>query len=167
MDTDEPAHPTTIVVNGREHPLSTEPSTALLYALRNELGLKGARFGCGLGLCGACMVLVDGRAVYSCDTPISAVQGKTVTTIEGLGAGPEPHPVAMAFVDEQAAQCGYCISGIIVAAVELLSTNSDPSEAQVRAGLDRNLCRCGSHNRIVRAVMRAAADLRAAKDVAS
>lgn len=154
---------TTIVVNGRERSLATEPSTALLYALRNELGLKGSRFGCGLGLCGACMVLVDGRATYSCDTPLSAVQGKKITTIEGLGTASQPHPVAKAFIEAQAAQCGYCISGIVIAAVELLSQNSDPSEAQVRAGLDRNLCRCGSHNRIVRAIMQAAADLRAAE----
>ena len=167
MANDQSAEPTTIVVNGQQRPISTEPSTALLYALRNELGLKGTRFGCGLGLCGACMVLVEGRAIYSCDTPISAMQGKTVTTIEGLGSGPEPHPIVKAFIDAQAAQCGYCISGILIAAVELLSENSDPSEAQVRAGLDRNLCRCGSHNRIVRAVMQAAADLRVSKNGAS
>jgi nicotinate dehydrogenase subunit A len=164
---DQAAEPRTIVVNGQQRPISTEPSAALLYALRNELGLKGTRFGCGLGLCGACMVLVDGRAICSCDTPISAVQGKTVTTIEGLGSGSEPHPLVKAFIDAQAAQCGYCISGILIAAVELLSQNSDPSEPQVRAGLDRNLCRCGSHNRIVRAVMQAAADRRASENGAS
>lgn len=164
---DHAAPPTTIVVNGHPRPVTTEPSTALLYALRNELGLKGTRFGCGMGLCGACFVLVDGRATYSCDTPISAVQGKRVTTVEGLGTATHPHPVVAAFIDAQAAQCGYCMSGIVVAAVELLADNADPTEAQVRAGLDRNLCRCGSHNRIVHAVIRAAAELRASDDGAS
>lgn len=156
--------PTPVTVNGHDRLIRTDPSTALLYALRNELGLKGTRFGCGQGLCGACLVLVDGRGVYSCETPVSAAEGKQVTTVEGLGGPARPHPIAKAFIDAQAAQCGYCISGIVIAAVELLSDNGDPSEAQVRAGLDRNLCRCGAHNRIVRAVMQAAADLRASRD---
>jgi len=167
VSNDRAAELTTIVVNGQQRSIRSEPSTALLYALRNELGLKGTRFGCGLGVCGACFVLVDGRATYSCDTPISAVRGKKITTVEGLGTETEPHPVARAFIDAQAAQCGYCISGIVIAAVELLSDNSNPSEAQVRAGLEGNLCRCGSHNRIVRAVMRAASDLRASGHDAS
>jgi nicotinate dehydrogenase subunit A len=153
--------PATVFVNGRRREVHTEQDTALLYVLRNHLGLKGTRFGCGLGLCGACFVLVDGRATYSCDTPLWAVQGKEVTTVEGLGTPQRPHPVARAIIAGQAAQCGYCISGLVVAAAELLAANDDPSEQEVRAGLDRNLCRCGAHNRIVRAVLAAAAELRA------
>jgi nicotinate dehydrogenase subunit A len=154
----------TVLVNGQPREVRTEPETALLYVLRNHLGLKGTRFGCGLGLCGACMVLVDGQAVYSCDTPLWAVAGKQVTTIEGLGSPERPHPVTAALIDGQAAQCGYCLSGISIAAAELLARDDDPSEADVRAALDRNLCRCGAHNRIVRAVLAAAARLRADGD---
>ena len=150
----------TVRVNGQRRDVCTEQDTALLYVLRNHLGLAGTRFGCGLGLCGACMVLVDGRAVYSCDTPVWSVRGKDVTTVEGLGTPDEPHPVTRALIAEQAAQCGYCMSGVIIAAAELLGQNDDPSEAEVRAALDRNLCRCGAHNRIVRAVLAAAAHLR-------
>jgi len=155
--------PVGVSVNGQRHEVRTEPDTALLYVLRNHLGLAGTRFGCGLGLCGACMVLVDGQAVYSCDTPLWSVAGKEVTTIEGLGDGENPHPITTALVDEQAAQCGYCISGIAVAAAEFLNGNDNPTDAQVRAALDRNLCRCGAHNRIVRAVLAAAAELRASR----
>ena len=144
-----------VVVNGTRADVDTEPDTALLYVLRNHLGLKGTRFGCGLGLCGACFVLIDGRPAYSCDTPMWAVGDREVTTVEGLGA----HPVTR--VVEQA-QCGYCVSGIVIAAASLLRDNPDPTDAQVRAALDRNLCRCGAHNRIVRAVLAAAAELRAA-----
>lgn len=150
-----------ISVNGQVREFSTEEDTPLLYVLRNHLALKGTRFGCGLGLCGACMVLVDGRAVYSCDTPVWSVADKEVTTVEGLGTPEEPHPVARAFTAEQAAQCGYCMSGMVVAATALLSENENPTEEEVRAALDRNLCRCGAHNRVVRAVLAAAAEVRA------
>lgn len=147
----------TVKVNGELHEVGADPETALLYVLRDHLDLKGTRFGCGLGLCGSCLVLIDGQAVYSCDTPLWSAEGKAVTTVEGLRG----HPVTGALVDEQAAQCGYCISGIVVAAAELLRHNPDPAEAEVREALDRNLCRCGAHNRIVRAVLAAAAELRA------
>ena len=154
--------PTVIRVNGRPEEVRTEPDTALLYVLRNHLGLKGTRFGCGLGLCGACFVLVDGQPVYSCDTPMWAVGDREVTTVEGLSPPGRPHPVASAIIDQQAAQCGYCISGMVVGAAGLLTENADPTEDEVRAALDRNLCRCGAHNRIVRAVLAAAAEIRAA-----
>ena len=150
---------TVLFVNGQQRRVRTEPETALLYVLRNHLGLAGTRFGCGEGLCGACLVLVDGQPRYSCDTPVSAVAGKPVTTVEGLG----PHPVAEAIVAGQAAQCGYCMSGIVVSAAALLADDDDPTEDEVRAALDRNLCRCGSHNRVVRAVLAAAATMRAAR----
>ena len=159
--TDEPTP--TVLVNGVRSEVHTEPDTALLYVLRNHLGLKGTRFGCGLGLCGACLVLVDGHPAYSCDTPLWALGDRAVTTVEGLSAPGHLHPVAQAIVDEQAAQCGYCISGIVVAAAVLLRENDDPTDAEVRAALDRNLCRCGAHNRIVRAVLAAAAEIRATK----
>lgn len=150
----------TLTVNGRERQVRTEDDTALLYVLRNHLGLKGTRFGCGLGLCGACLVLVDGRPVLSCDTPVWSVAGNEVTTVEGLGADGEPHPVARSIAAGQAAQCGYCMSGIVVAAAALLRDNPEPTDAEVRAALDRNLCRCGAHNRVVRAVLAAAAEIR-------
>mgnify|MGYP006171214683 CR=1 FL=1 len=140
-------------VNGASRKVEARPDTPLLYVLRNDLGLTGTRFGCGSGQCGACFVLVDGRPMASCDLPISSVEKKKVTTIEGLGGR---HPVQKALVAEQAAQCGYCMSGIVMSAVALLSQNAKPSEEEVRKSLDRNLCRCGSHNRVVRAVMRAA-----------
>jgi nicotinate dehydrogenase subunit A len=164
LSDDQTVQTATFRVNGSARAVTAEPDTPLLYVLRNHLGLKGSRFGCGLGLCGTCLVLVDGRAVYSCDTPISALDGKQVTTVEGLGTPDDPHPVSLALIDAQAAQCGYCISGIAIAAVELLNANADPSEDEVRAALDRNLCRCGAHNRIVRAIMAAAAALRAGRD---
>jgi len=149
-------------VNGRAQQVQAEDDTALLYVLRNHLGLKGTRFGCGLGVCGACSVLVDGQRVYSCDTPLWSVHGKEVTTVEGLGSHGEPHPVARAIVEHQAAQCGFCMSGIVISAARLLATNPDPSDAEVRAALDDNLCRCGAHNRVVRAVLTAAAEMRRA-----
>jgi nicotinate dehydrogenase subunit A len=153
---------TTVLVNGQRREVRTEPDTALLYVLRNHLGLPGTRFGCGLGLCGACFVLIDGRPAYSCDTPLWAVEGKQVTTVEGLGTPDRPHPVARAIIAGQAAQCGYCTSGLVVTAAALLAENDHPTEAEVRTALDRNLCRCGAHNRIVRAVLAAAAaELRA------
>jgi nicotinate dehydrogenase subunit A len=157
----------TVLVNGRREEVRTERDTALLYVLRNHLGLKGTRFGCGLGLCGACLVLVDGRPAYSCDTPMWAVKDLKVTTVEGLGPPERPHPVAQAIIDGQAAQCGYCISGVVISAAGLLAANDDPSEDEVRAALDRNLCRCGAQNRIVRAVLAAASSLRASRDSAS
>ena len=153
-----------LTVNGRRHEVDAEDDTPLLYVLRNHLGLKGTRFGCGVGLCGACFVLADGRPVYSCDTPLWSVAGKSIRTVEGLGDDGEPHPVARALVAGQAAQCGYCMSGIVVTAAALLADNPDPTEDEVRAALDSNLCRCGSHNRVVAAVLRAGAELRASFD---
>ena len=148
-----------LTVNGQRHEVHTEDDTPLLYVLRNHLNLKGTRFGCGLGLCGACFVLVDGRPIYSCDTPLWSVADKPIRTVEGLSDDGQPHPVAQSLIAEQAAQCGYCMSGIVVAAAAMLATNPDPTEAEVRAALDDNLCRCGSHNRVVRAVLRAAAQM--------
>jgi nicotinate dehydrogenase subunit A len=139
-------------VNGVQRSVEAAPDTPLLYVLRNDLGLVGTRFGCGSGQCGACFVLVDGRAMASCDLPLSFVEGKKVTTIEGLE---NQHPVQKALVEEQAAQCGYCMSGIVMSAVALLEQKKNPTEAEVRAALDRNLCRCGSHNRVVRAILNA------------
>ena len=134
-----------------------DPETPLLYVLRNDLGLTGTHFGCGLSQCGACTVLIDGRATRSCVTPASAVQARAVTTIEGLGSPERPDPIQAAFIAEQAAQCGYCTSGMIVAARALLQQTPRPTEAQVRDALAGNLCRCGSHARVIRAVLRAAA----------
>ena len=137
-------------VNGTERTVEAAPETPLLYVLRNDLGLPGTRFGCGSGQCGACFVLVDGRAMASCDLPISFVAGKKITTIEGLGG---EHPVQKALERHQAAQCGYCMSGIVMAAVALLSNNPKPGESEIRTALDKNLCRCGSHNRVVKAIL--------------
>jgi nicotinate dehydrogenase subunit A len=139
------------VLNGRERDLDVDPDTPLLYVLRNELGLMGARFGCGLGLCGACFVHVDGVSVPSCDTPMWSLAGKSVVTIEGL----TPHPVQQAFIDEQAAQCGYCVTGIIMSAAALLDREPQPTESAVAEALDRHLCRCGAQQRMVRAVVSA------------
>jgi nicotinate dehydrogenase subunit A len=143
-------------VNGVVHSLPAEPDTPLLYVLRNDLGLNAAKFGCGLGQCGACTVLVDGAPVRSCITPIGALGQAEITTLEGLGTVEQPHPLQAAFMTEQAAQCGYCIAGIIMFAKALLDRDPQPSEAEVRMGLADNLCRCGAHNRIVRAVLKAA-----------
>ena len=143
-------------VNGRAVSVSVDdPDTPLLYVLRNELGLHGPRFGCGLGQCGACTVLVDGAAVRSCVTPLSAITGKVVT-LEGLGANGNPHPLQRAFIDEQAVQCGYCINGMIMQSAASLARNPRPTEQDVKTELANNLCRCGTHLRILRAVMRAA-----------
>ena len=139
-----------VEVNGVEREVQAAPDTPLLYVLRNDLGLAGTRFGCGSGQCGACFVLVDGRAMASCDLPVSFAAGKKVTTIEGLDG---EHPVQKALERHQAAQCGYCMSGIVMRAVELLSRNAAPTEEDVKKALDRNLCRCGSHNRVVRAIL--------------
>jgi len=143
-------------VNGVSRSVPAEPDTPLLYVLRNDLELNGAKFGCGLAQCGACTVLVDGKAVRSCITPVGTVAQGEVTTIEGLGSVAKPHPLQQAFIEEQAAQCGYCINGMIMSAKELLDRNPRPSESDVRTALADNLCRCGTHNRIIRAVLRAA-----------
>ena len=139
-----------VEINGVEKSVAAAPDTPLLYVLRNDLGLVGTRFGCGSGQCGACMVLVDGRAMASCDLPLSFASQKRITTIEGLGGS---HPVQKALERHQAAQCGYCMSGIVMAAVALLSKNPQPAENEVREALDKNLCRCGSHNRVVKAIL--------------
>ena len=149
-------------VNGKR--VSVTPAiddTPLLDVLRNTLGLMGTRFGCGLEQCGCCMVLVDGQPEKSCAKPVWSVVGKSVTTIEGLGSSETPHPLQQAFLDEQAGQCGYCLSGIIVSAKALLDANPSPTRAEIAAALDGNICRCGSHNRILRAVEKAAATMRA------
>lgn len=151
-----------LTVNGAAEQLSADPSTPLLDVLRNDLGLRGTRFGCGLEKCGACLVLVDGEPTYSCTLPLDAAAGRTITTVEGIAADETMTPLREAFLQEQAGQCGYCLSGILVAAAALLRRNSDPSRAEIAAALDGNLCRCGAHNRILRAVARAAATLRAA-----
>ena len=148
-------------VNGTEHEVSAAADTPLLYVLRNDLGLKAAHFGCGTGQCGACRVLLDGQAVASCDTPLWAAADKSITTVEGLGDAAHPHPLQSALIAEQAGQCGYCLPGILMSAAALLMQNPDPSSTEVKAALDRNLCRCGSHNRMVRAVLRAAAEMAA------
>ena len=145
-----------VTVNGEERSIETAPDTSLLSVLRGTLGLTATHFGCGANQCGACNVLLDGQAVAACDTPMWAAAGKDVTTAEGLGTPEHPHPLQQAFIAEQAMQCGYCISGILVSAAALLKRNPNPSETDVRNALDRNLCRCGAHNRIVRAVLRAA-----------
>ncbi|HXM80817.1 MAG TPA: (2Fe-2S)-binding protein [Burkholderiales bacterium] len=142
-------------VNGVPRTVEADRDTPLLYVLRNDLGLVGSRFGCGSGLCGACFVLIDGRAMASCDVPLWSVAGKKITTVEGLGSNGELHPVQKALIEEQAAQCGFCMSGIAVSAAALLEKNKNPSEAEIRAALDKNLCRCGSHNRVVKAILRA------------
>jgi nicotinate dehydrogenase subunit A len=151
---------TELEVNGERRSVAAGPDTPLLYVLRNDLGLVGSRFGCGTGQCGACFVIIEGKAVPSCDTPLWSVAKKSITTVEGLAKGGELHPVQKALLAEQAAQCGYCISGIAVSAVSFLQNNPSPTEKQVREALDRNLCRCGAHNRVVRAVLRAAKEMR-------
>ncbi len=143
-------------VNGKVCAVEAEPDTPLLYILRNDLDLKGARYGCGTGQCGACTVLMDGKDIQSCDTPLWAVAGKSITTVEGIGTRAQPHPLQQAFLDEQAAQCGYCITGILMASKALLDRNPEPSDRDIDQALERHLCRCGSHNRIRRAIHRAA-----------
>ena len=143
-------------VNGVPRSVTAEPDTPLLYVLRNDFELNGAKYGCGLSQCGACIVLIDGQAVRSCVTPISVLEKSEITTIEGLGTIDKPHVLQQAFIEEQAVQCGYCTNGMIMSAKELLDRNPRPSEPDVRAALASNLCRCGTHNRIIRAVLRAA-----------
>ncbi len=145
-----------ITVNGKRHLVETPPDTPLLYVLRNDLALNGPRFGCGLAQCGACTVHLNGDAVRSCVTPVSAAAGRRVTTLEGLGTMKKPHPLQQAFIDEQAVQCGYCINGMIMTAAALLGKTRHPTEAQIRSALAGNLCRCGTHLRILRAVRRVA-----------
>ena len=146
-------------LNGAAVAVDADPDQMLLDALRGRLGITAAHFGCGAGECGACHVMIDGHAMTSCDMPMWSVAGKTVVTLEGLGTIEQPHPLQRAFISEQAMQCGYCVSGILISAAALLNDNPSPTEAEVRAALDRNLCRCGSHNRMVRAVLRAASEM--------
>ena len=143
-------------INGEIHEIDAEPSTPLLYVLRNELGLHGPKFGCGLGQCGACMVHIDGRATYSCILPIAAVGARKITTLEGLLEEGKPNKLQQAFIDEQAAQCGYCISGMVMRAQALLLVNPHPTDDQIRKHMRPNLCRCGTHAAIMRAIKRAA-----------
>lgn len=157
-------------VNGRAREVQADAETPLLYALRNDLGLIGTRYGCGLGQCGTCTVIIDGKPVQSCDLPVSAAVGKQITTVEALGTVENEvenedehlHPLQRAFIAEQAAQCGYCASGILMAAKALLDVNNNPSDGDIRAALEGNLCRCGTHGRILRAIKRAAAEMRGA-----
>jgi nicotinate dehydrogenase subunit A len=146
-------------LNGDETEVDADPDRSLLDILRGPLRMTGPHFGCGANECGACNVIVDGQAVASCDTPLWSVADKDITTVEGLGTSEHPHPLQTAFIAEQALQCGYCIPGILISAAALLKQNPNPSDREVRTALDRNLCRCGSHNRIVKAVLRAAADM--------
>src|SRR5580704_4838137 len=152
-----------LTVNGRSVQVTALETTPLLDVLRNQLDLKGTRYGCGLEQCGSCMVLLDGEPIYACSREIGTVAGHSVTTIEGLGSAAQPHPLQQAFLDEQAGQCGYCLSGIVISAKALLDRNPLPTRADIAAALDRNLCRCGAHPRILRAVEKAAAMLREGK----
>ncbi len=145
----------TLEINGKSVQVISEPDTPLLYVLRDLLGMNGARFGCGLGQCGACTVVIDGEPVFSCVTPIATLEGKKITTLEGLGTAAKPGALQKAFIEEQAAQCGYCIPGMIMRASALLAKTPLPTDAQIRAALRPNLCRCGTHMRIVRAVRKA------------
>jgi len=149
----------TLNVNGRRRTVAAAPETPLLYILRNDLELNAAKFGCGMAQCGACTVLIDGKAVRSCVTPALAVVDTRITTLEGLGSATALHPLQKAFIDEQAAQCGYCIAGMLMSAKALLDETPRPTEAAIRQALAGNLCRCGTHNRIVRAVQRAAKEM--------
>ncbi len=148
-----------LIVNGQQRDVAVDPDVPLLYVLRGDLGLHGTKFGCGLGQCGTCTVLVGGQPVRSCLMPVQAAAGQTVTTIEGLGSPEHPHPLQAAFIEEQAAQCGYCTTGIIMAAKGFLDQTRRPTETQVKQALAGNLCRCGTHLRVIRAVMRAAATM--------
>lgn len=150
---------TSITVNGRTHSVEAAADTPLLYVLRNDLELNGAKYGCGFAQCGACTVVIEGKPVRSCVTPVSAVAGKAITTIEGLGSNGAPHPLQKAFIEEQAAQCGYCANGMIMTAKIFLDKNPRPTEAQIKKALGANYCGCGTHNRIVRAIQRAAKEV--------
>jgi nicotinate dehydrogenase subunit A len=144
-----------LTINGKTVEVDAEPDTPLLWVLRDQLGLVGTKYGCGIAQCGACTVHVDGKAVRSCTYPVSQASGKTIVTLEGLGNDKNPHPLQQAFIEEQAVQCGYCINGMIMQAAEFLNENKRPTEAQIKQALANNLCRCGTHPRIVRAVKRA------------
>lgn len=147
---------TEFILNGKPVSLAIDPATPLLDALRNHANLRGARYGCGLEQCGACMVLIDGKPEYSCAREVGSIAGRAVVTIEGIGTADNPHPIQLAFLEEQAGQCGYCLSGIIVSTKALLDRNPNPSRAEIVAALDKHLCRCGTHTRIIAAVQRAA-----------
>jgi len=153
----------TLDINGRAREVDADPATPLLYVLRDQLAMNGARFGCGLGQCGACTVLVDGEAAFSCLTPVSVLAGRKIRTLEGLGSAESPGAVQRAFIEEQAAQCGYCIPGMILRAQALLERNPSPSDAEIREHMSPNLCRCGTHVRILRAVRRAAGAMKDGK----
>jgi nicotinate dehydrogenase subunit A len=142
-------------VNGKAYSLDLDPTTPLLYVLSDDLALRGPKFGCGLGQCGACTVMVNGRAIRSCVTPVESVQGEEITTLEGLGTIEKPHPIQKAFIDEQAAQCGFCLSGVILTAKELLDNNPKASEKEIQEGMSRVLCRCFTHTRMLRAIEKA------------
>ncbi|QRM46678.1 (2Fe-2S)-binding protein [Rhizobium sp. BG4] len=154
---------TTLNVNGQSHQIDSEPDTPLLYVLRNDLELNAAKFGCGLGQCGACTVMVDGQAVLSCVTPLIAVKGKEIVTVEGLGTIDKPGPLQAAFIEKQSAQCGYCIAGMMMSAAALLKQNAKPSDDEIRNALRTNLCRCGTHMRILAAIRRASELMEAAE----
>jgi nicotinate dehydrogenase subunit A len=149
-------------INGRDVQVDVDPATPLLYVLRDTLGMNAAKYGCGLGQCGACTVMLDGQAVFSCLTPVSVLAGRQIKTVEGLGTVEHPGPLQQAFIDEQAAQCGYCIAGIIMRAQALLEHNPNPNDDEIRTGMQPNLCRCGTHLRILAAIRRAAKTMRAA-----
>lgn len=148
--------PITLTVNGKRHMVEADPTTPLLYVLRNDLELNGPRFGCGLAQCGACTVIIEGKAARSCLMPVSGAQGKNITTLEGLGSVEKPHVLQTAFIQEQAAQCGFCMNGMVMTAKVLLDKNPNPSEADIKAGLAGVICRCGTHLRVMRAIQRAA-----------
>jgi nicotinate dehydrogenase subunit A len=152
---------TTVTVNGRPHTLDVDPATPLLYILSDDLALNGPKFGCGLGQCGCCTVIVKGQAIRSCVTPVSSVQGADIRTLEGLGTIDKPHPIQKAFVAEQAMQCGFCINGVIMSAVALLERNPKATDAQIRQGLSGVLCRCAAHVRMMRAIRRYADEVKA------
>ncbi len=149
----------TLRVNGKSHDVSTEADTPLLYVLRNDLGMKSAKYGCGQEQCGACSVIIDGERAFSCSVDVADAAGKDITTLEGIGSADKPHPIQAAFIAEQAAQCGYCTAGIIVATKVLLDSNPNPDMAAIRTALQDNLCRCGVHSRVFRAVRRAAREM--------
>lgn len=151
-----------LTVNGSTHQIEADPATPLLYVLRDDLELNAAKFGCGLGQCGSCMVMVDGEAVLSCVTPVMTLEGREVTTLEGLGTLDEPAPIQAAFIEVQAAQCGYCIPGMMMSAQALLQKNPEPSDREIRDALRTNLCRCGTHMRIIAAIRRAGALMKSA-----
>lgn len=153
---------TKFTLNEKPVEVTTDPDTPLLYVLREDLQLNGAKFGCGLGQCGACTVLLDNQPVFSCVVPLAVLEGRKITTVEGLGTPAQPGPLQRAFIEEQAAQCGYCVPGIMMRAQALLMRNKQPTDAEIRAELDPNLCRCGAHARIVKAVRRAADLMRSA-----